>query len=67
MIGIIGAYLDIFRLARRLNQQRPSQAKAVVFGGFTPLIMEMIASLGVSLAVLVIWIMIMTQGAFHTP
>jgi hypothetical protein len=66
-IGIIGAYLDMFRLTRCLNQQQTSRAKAVVYRGFTPMILEMIASLGTSLAMLVIWIMILTNWSFQTP
>jgi hypothetical protein len=67
MVWIVGAYLDMFRLTSTLQKQQTSQAKDVVFRGFTPMILEMIASLGASLSILVVWIMILTRWSFQTP
>jgi hypothetical protein len=67
MVWIVGAYLDMFLLTRTLQKQQTSHAKAVVFRGFTPMILEMIASLGASLAILVVWIMILTRWSFQMP
>jgi hypothetical protein len=67
LVGILGAYLAMFQLNKRLERHHPSRAKSVIYQGRASLIMSMIGSTGITIASLGIWIVLLINWHIQFP